>query len=88
MQIITLKAAEKGNSQYAIVLGSLVKKEDKKYDALLLLIDKKKPKAKYGASDIHITGRNKDTVLKQVREIAAVFPPIKKDVSFMDLTEE
>lgn len=88
VQIITLKAVKTDNSQYAIALGSLVKNEDKKYDAYLAMIDKKKPKAKYEAFGIHITGGNKDTVLKQVRELATVFPPTRNDVSFIDLTED
>lgn len=88
VQIIALKATQKADVQYAVVLGSVVKNEDGKYSAVLSLIDKEKPKAKYAASDIYIMGRSKDTVLEQVRQLANVFPPVKKDVSFLDMTED
>ena len=88
MQIITLKAMQKANVQYAVALGCVTKNEDGKYSAVLAFMDKKKPKAKYEAFDIHITGRNKDIVLEQVNQLADMYPPIKEDVSFLDMTED
>lgn len=49
--------------------------------------DKKRPKSRYEASDIHIVSRNKDTVYKQIKEIAGIYPPIKKDVIILDAEE-
>ena len=88
LQIITLKAAEKADVKYAVVLGCATKNEDGKYSAVLGFIDKEKPKAKYEAFDIDITGKNKGIVLEQVRKIADVYPPVEKDVQFLDMTED
>lgn len=88
MQIITLQATKNGNSRYAIALGSVTKTDDGKYNAILMLLDKEKPRAKYEASDIHIIGKNKDIVLEQVKQLADMYPPIREDVSFLDLTED
>lgn len=88
MQIITLKAMQKANVKYAVVLGCAKKNEDGKYSAVLAFMDKKKPKAKHEAFDIDITGKNKDIVLEQVRMIADVYPPVREDVQFLDMTED
>lgn len=88
MQIITLKAMQKANVKYTVVLGCAKKNEDGKHSAVLSFMDKKKPKAKYEAFDIEITGKNKDIVLEQVRLIADVYPPVMEDVQFLDMTED
>lgn len=53
----------------------------------MTVADKKKPKSKYEASNIHIVGRNKEIVYKQIREITGIYPPIKKDVIILDEEE-
>lgn len=87
MQILTLKAKKENDSKYNIVLGSIVKKADGEYDAMLALMDQKKPKAKYEASDIHIKSKDISVIYEQIKEIAEIFPPVKKDVNVLDLTE-
>lgn len=86
MYFLTIKAQKESNSQYAIILGGVVRKEDDKYEAFFTLADKKKPRAKYGASEIRIASRNKETLLNQVKQLAEMFPPCKKDVNILDLT--
>lgn len=86
MYFLTIKARKESNSQYAIVLGGVVKEENEKYEAFFTLIDKKKPRAKFGASEIRVTSGNKETLLDQVKQLAEVFPPVKKDVNILDLT--
>lgn len=86
MQFQTLKAVKSSDSQFHIVIASIDRKEGK-YEGILLIADKKKPKSRYEASNIHIIGRNKETVYRQIREIAGLYPPIKKDVVILD-TEE
>lgn len=44
-------------------------------------------KAKYEARNIHIKSRNIAVVYEQIKEIAEIFPPVKKDVNVLDLTE-
>ncbi|MDO4334071.1 MAG: hypothetical protein Q4C58_15495 [Eubacteriales bacterium] len=86
MYFLTIKARKESDSQYAIVLGGVMKKEDEKYEAFFTLIDKKKPRAKYGASEIKITSGDKETLQDQIKQLAEVFPPVKKDVNILDLT--
>lgn len=63
-----------------------MKKENGEYEAFFTLIDKKKPRSKFGASEIRVTSRNKETLLDQVKQFAEIFPPAKKDVNILDLT--
>ena len=87
MQFQTLKAVKSSDSQFYITIASIGRSSGGKYEAILVIADKKKPKSKYEASDIHIVGRNKETVYRQIKEIADLYPPIKKDVTILD-TEE
>lgn len=87
MQFRALKAVKNFDSQFHIMLASIARNSDGKYVGILMIADKGKPKSKYEASDIHIVGRNKETVYRQIREIAGLYPPIKKDVIILD-TEE
>lgn len=86
MYFLTIKAQKESHSQYAIILGGVVKTENEKYEAFFTLVDKKKPRAKFGASEIRVKSRNKETLLNQVKQIAEIFPPLKKDVNVLDLT--
>ncbi len=87
MQFQTLKAVKSSDSQFHIMIASIAQNSEGKYEGILMVADKKKPKSKYEASDIHIVGRNKETVYRQIREIAGLYPPIKKDVIILDAEE-
>ena len=87
MQFQTLKAVKSSDSQFHIVIASIAQNSEGKYEGILIIADKKKPKSRYEASDIHIVGRNKETVYKQIKEIAGLYPPIKKDVTILDEEE-
>lgn len=87
MHFQTLKAVKSSDSQFHIVIASIDRNSEDKYEGILMIADKKKPKSKYEASDIHIVGRNKETVYRQIREIAGLYPPIKKDVIILDAEE-
>ena len=87
MQFQTLKAVKNSDSQFYVAIASIGINSEGKYEGILIIVDKKKPKSKYEASDIHIVGRNKETIYRQIREIAGLYPPIKKDVIILD-TEE
>lgn len=84
MQFQTLKAVKSSDSQFHIVIASISLNKEKKYEGILTIADKKRPKSRYEASDIHIVSRNKETVYGQIREIAGIYPPIKKDVTIID----
>ena len=84
MQIQTLKAVKSSDSQFHIVIASIDRNSEGKYEGILMIADKKKPKSRYEASNIHIVGRNKETVYRQIKEIAGLYPPIKKDVIILD----
>lgn len=87
MQFQVLKAEKNSDSQFYVAIASIGINSEGKYEEILMIADKKKPKSKYEASDIHIVGRNKETIYRQIREIAGLYPPIKKDVIILD-TEE
>lgn len=87
MQFQTLKAVKSSDSQFHIVIASIALNKEKKYEGILAIADKKRPKSRYEASDIHIVSRNKETVYKQIKEIAGLYPPIKKDVIILDEEE-
>lgn len=87
MQFRTLKALKNSDSQFYVAIASIDINSGGKYEGILMIADKKKPKSKYEASDIHIVGRNKETVYKQIREIAGIYPPIKIDVIILDIEE-
>ncbi len=77
MQFQTLKAVKNSDSRFHIVIASIAPDEEGKHKAILTIADKKKPKSRYEASNIHIIGRNKETVYQQIREIAEI--PICED---------
>lgn len=87
MQFQTLKAVKNSDSQFYVAIASIGINSDGKYEGILMIADRKKTKSRYEASDIHIVGRNKETVYRQIKEIAGLYPPIKKDVVILD-TEE
>ena len=87
MQFQTLKAVKSSDSQFHIVIASIALNKEGKYEGILAIADKKRPKSRYEASDIHIVSRKKETVYRQIREIAGIYPPIKEDVTIID-TEE
>lgn len=87
MQFQTLKAVKSSDSQFHIAIASISRNSEEKYEAILVVMDKKKPKSRYEASNIHIVGRNKETVYRQIKEIAALYPPIGKDVMILDTDE-
>lgn len=87
MQFQTLKAVKSSDSQFYIAIASIARNSEGKYEGILAIADRKKPKCRYEASNIHIVGRNKETVYKQIREIAGIYPPIKKDVIILDAEE-
>ena len=87
MQFQTLNAVKSSNSQFHIVIASISLNQEGKYKGVLTIADKKRPKSRYEASDIHIVSRNKETVYRQIREIAGIYPPIKEDVTILDMEE-
>lgn len=84
MQKIILKAGEP--ERFHIALAYIDKKPDGSYEAGLSLMDKKWPRAKKETSKIRITGRNKEIVIKQIKEIAGLYPPVK-DIWCMDVED-
>ena len=84
MQFQKLKAVKSSDSQFHIAIASISRNSEEKYEAILAVADKKKPKSRYEASSIHIMGRNKETVYRQIKEIAALYPPVGKDVIILD----
>lgn len=87
MQFQSLKAVKSSDSQFHIMIASIAINIEKKYEGILAIADKKRPKSRYETSDIHIVSRNKETVYKQIKEIAGLYPPIKKDVIILDAEE-
>lgn len=84
MQFQTLKAVKNSDSQFYVAIASIGVNNEGKYEGILMIADKKRPKSRYEASDIHIVGRNKETVYRQLKEIADLYPPTKKDVMILD----
>lgn len=87
MHKVILKAREADNtSRFYIAIASVDVKNDRRYEAILTIGDRKQPKSKYAASDVHITGRSKEIVYEQIREVATIFPPMK-NVQVLDIEE-
>jgi len=86
MQNLTLKAVKKSTARFEIAIASIDRDGEGKHKGILTIVDKERPRSKYEASSIHITGRNKDVVIKQMQEIAGIFPP-KADAVIIDLEE-
>ena len=87
MQFQALKAVKSSDSQFHIMIASISLNKEKKYEGVLTIADKKRPKSRYEACSIHIVSRNKEIVYKRIREIAGLYPPIKKDVIILDEEE-
>lgn len=87
MHFQTIKAVKNSDSQFYVAIASIGINSEGKYEGVLMIADSRKPKSRYEASDIRIVGRNKETVHKQIKEIAGLYPPVKKDVIILD-TEE
>lgn len=84
MQNITLKAGV--TEQYFVIMASVFYLEEKKkYEGILLLKEKGKEQARYEASEIKVWSKCKDTVFKQLRQIAEMYPP-KQDLNIVDAT--
>lgn len=80
-----LKAGK--TEQYFVVAAMISwQKEQQRYEGMLLIQEKGRERSKYGASDIRIWSKKKETVYAQLKQIAALYPP-KKDVNIID-TEE
>lgn len=84
MHFQTIKAVKNSNSQFYVAIASIGINSEGKYEGVLMIADSRKPKSRYEASDIRIVGRNKETVYKQIKEIAGLYPPVKKDVIILD----
>lgn len=73
--------------QYFVVAAMIsYQKEQQRYEGMLLTQEKGRKRSKYGASDIRIWAKKKETVCEQLKQIAALYPP-KKDLNIID-TEE
>lgn len=84
MQNITIKAGV--TAQYFVVMASVFYLEEKKnYEGILLVKEKEKEQARYGASEIKVWSKCKETVFKQLRQIAEMYPP-KQDINILDVT--
>ena len=86
MQFKTLKGVKQSNSQFCLVLVSIDINTKGEYEAILTTKDRKKFGSGHTTSDIHIVGKNKATIYKQIKELARVFPPVD-DVCILDLEE-
>ncbi|ANU44742.1 hypothetical protein ADH76_02605 [Enterocloster clostridioformis] len=73
--------------QYFTILATVTRLEEQdKYEGMLLLRQKGKERARYEASDIRVLSKSKETVYKQLRQIAELYPP-KEDIHILDLEE-
>lgn len=85
MQNNLIKAGK--TEQYFTILATVTRLEEQdKYEGMLLLRQKGKERARYEASDIRILSRSKETVYKQLKQIAELYPP-KEDIHILGLEE-
>lgn len=81
MQRIILKAAK--TDRYFIQLASVwYLKQSEKYEGIINIVEVGKERARYGASVIHIYSGNKETIFRQIADMAKIYPP-KKDITAM-----
>lgn len=81
MQRIILKAAK--TDRYFIQLASVwYLKQSKKYEGVINIVELGKERARYGASEIRIYSENKETIFRQIADIAKIYPP-KTDITVM-----
>ena len=83
MRKIVLKAGE--NTEFYIAMATMDKEKTGNYTAILTLCDPKR-KGKYVVSEIKVSGKNKNTIIEQVKTITNVFSPIK-DIYLIDVGE-
>ena len=73
--------------QYCVVAAMVsYQKEQQRYEGLLLIREEGRERSRYGASDIRIWSKKKETVYTQLKQISALYPP-KRNVNIID-TEE
>lgn len=85
MQNDVIKAGK--SEQYVVMSAAVFYQEDsKRYDGMLLLAHKGRKRSGHGASEIRVWSKNKETVYKQLRQIAELYPP-EKDVHILDMEE-
>lgn len=83
MQKQVIKAGQ--TEQYFVVSASVFYMEkEQKYEGMLLIKQRGQEHAKYGASDIRIYSKNKETVYKQLKQIGQLYPP-QKDMPILNL---
>ncbi|MCF2570123.1 hypothetical protein I6E09_13230 [Mediterraneibacter glycyrrhizinilyticus] len=77
-----------GNTERYFTAGAMItyEKEREQYEGMLLIQQKGKERSRYETSDIRIFSKNKEVVYRQLKQIAALYPP-KQDVRIID-TEE
>lgn len=81
MQKLVIKAGK--TEKFYIAAASIDKDFDRGYKAILTLCDTQR-NGKYVVSDISISGKNKQVVLSQMKEVANSYPP-KKDITVVDM---
>lgn len=74
-----------GNPERFFVAGAMVSyiQKQEKYEGMLLIQEKGRERSRYEASDIRIFSKNKEVVYRQLKQIAALYPP-KQDVRIID----
>lgn len=87
MQFLELKARKESDAEYHIVLGSIDLNGNGEHEARLSLMDRRYPRAKTVASEIHITSRNFEVLCKQIKAIAEIYPPLQESVHVLNLEE-
>lgn len=80
-----VKAGKTGQYFVVATLVSYLEKQQK-YEGMLLTQEKGRERSRYGASDIRILSKKKETVYAQLKQIAALYPPYK-DVTIIDMEE-
>ena len=82
------KIIKAGKSEQFFVVAAMVSylKEPQKYEGMLLIQENGRERSRYGASDIRIWSKKKETVYKQMHQIGSLYPP-KKDVTIIDMED-
>ena len=75
-----------GQTEQYFVVSAMISylKDSQKYEGMLLIQENGRERSRYGASDIRIWAKKKETVYRQLQQIATLYPP-KRDVAIMDL---
>lgn len=85
MQKRIIKAGKTEQYFVVAVMVSYLENQEK-YEGMLLIREKGKEHSRCGASEIRIRSKKKETVYRQIRQIARMYPP-KEDVRIIDLDE-